>query len=386
MPHIVMDHASLGENLTQETTQILFEAVGDKERLVAVSTDHTPLLFRIVGRPGRYVIKCDKSTRIPDTNMIKRTLNRLGTLYNGTIIQSNIAIVKDDLIDPFLVNPSFFLSPLEGYRTMWIEVGFGSGRHLLEQAKLNPDVLVIGIEIHKPSLEQVLRRCKAENITNIRVIDFDARLLLQFIQSQHVEKIFVHFPIPWGKAVHRRVISAHFLDEAMRVLIPQGRLELRTDDEDYFRDSFELMLKYATAHLEIKKNADTIVSSKYEDRWKRQSKTIYDLHMINVTPDTTERQTFTFDFPPHAPSSLSHLPAKPLVDPDNGAVLHFMRTYTIGTTQGSLTEVVLGAFDRPERKFIHITGDQVSYYPAPPLGVKENFIAHQTLVKVLYGN
>jgi len=50
-------------------------------------------------------------------------------------------------------------------------VGFGSGRHLLHQAINNPDILFIGIEIHFPSIEQVLKQI---TIKNLHVVSVDS--------------------------------------------------------------------------------------------------------------------------------------------------------------------------------------------------------------------
>ncbi len=103
------------------------------------------------------------------------------------------------------------------FRDVSIEIGFGSGKHILYQAKKNPHELFIGIEIHTPSAQQLLRQIELQNIENIWVINYDARLLLEMIASNSINRVFVHFPVPWDKKPHRRVISQSFLKEAMRV-------------------------------------------------------------------------------------------------------------------------------------------------------------------------
>lgn len=376
----------LGGDRARDTTVVLFEAVGEKERLVAVESEGVSLLFRVVGRPGRVVIKCDKTTRIPDTNLIKRTLARLMTLYQGKVLHTNIAMRREDLADPNLVAPPFFSGDLDGYTRLWIEVGFGSGRHLLYQAKNNPDVLIVGIEIHKPSTEQVLRRCAAEGVANVRVLDFDARLLLQILDADSVERIFVHFPIPWDKAPQRRVISRHFIDEAIRALVPGGTLELRTDDRGYFDYSVDLLTALTKADIAIRKNGDLPVVSKYEDRWRRQSKDIYDVVFRNDESSPRRAVRYDFGFGPVRPFAAvaAGLRHEPMVDHAEGFVVHFLRPYAIGET-GGMIETVMGAFDRPERKFLLFRDGTVTYYPNAPLGVRENYLAHEAIKRVLHG-
>ena len=42
----------------------------------------------------------------------------------------------------------------------------------------NPDILFIGIEIHRPSIEQVLKQVSIQGLDNLLVLDYDARLFM----------------------------------------------------------------------------------------------------------------------------------------------------------------------------------------------------------------
>ena len=86
-----------------------------------------------------------------------------------------------------------------------------TGIYLLHQAKKNPDTLFIGLEIHTPSAQQVLKQIELQNLDNIWVVNYDARLFLEMLPSNICSQIFVHFPVPWDKKPHRRVISKSFL-------------------------------------------------------------------------------------------------------------------------------------------------------------------------------
>ncbi len=74
-------------------------------------------------------------------------------------------------------------------KEIWVEIGFGSGRHLLYQAKKHPDKIFIGLEIYKPSLEQVAKQCELQSIENIMLVDYDARIFLEFLDSNSVGQI-----------------------------------------------------------------------------------------------------------------------------------------------------------------------------------------------------
>ena len=123
---------------------------------------------------------------------------------------------------------------------IFLEIGFGSGRHILHLAKQNPNDIFIGLEVHTPSIEQVLKNIAISNLENLFILHFDARVLLEILPSNSLDCIFLHFPVPWNDSPSRRVFSEHFLALALRVLKKGGILELKTDDENYFKDALNI--------------------------------------------------------------------------------------------------------------------------------------------------
>lgn len=123
---------------------------------------------------------------------------------------------------------------------IFLEIGFGSGRHILHLAKQNPNDIFIGLEVHTPSIEQVLKNIAISNLQNLFILHFDARVLLEILPLNSLDCIFLHFPVPWNDSPSRRVFSEHFLAIALRVLKKGGILELKTDDEIYFKDALSI--------------------------------------------------------------------------------------------------------------------------------------------------
>src|SRR5271154_6263420 len=54
-------------------------------------------------------------------------------------------------------------------REVWLEIGFGAGEHLIEQAKANPDVGVVGCEPFLNGVATALAGLKREQLLNVRV-------------------------------------------------------------------------------------------------------------------------------------------------------------------------------------------------------------------------
>lgn len=120
---------------------------------------------------------------------------------------------------------------------LWLEVGFGGGEHLLWQAMHNPDVGLIGCEPFIDGVAKVLGAIDDQNLTNIRLFDDDARVLLRALPPASVDRAFVLFPDPWPKTRHRkrRLVSAPTLALLARVMKPGAELRIGTDIGDYAR-------------------------------------------------------------------------------------------------------------------------------------------------------
>ena len=266
-----------------------------------------------------------------------------------------------------------------------VEVGFGSGRHLLYQAMKNPDTLYIGLEIHTPSAQQVLKQIELQKLDNIWVVNYDARLFLEMLPSNACEQIFVHFPVPWDKIPHRRVISPSFLDESMRVLRKGGRLELRTDSDKYFWYALETFFAIPKVEVEVRKNEALEVTSKYEARWLKQEKDIYDVYVKCAQESAPHELNIDFNFNDvkYIQGIENLLPQKALVF--EGYFVHFERVYKI-SEKSLLIKCAFGSFDRPEHKYILLGEENCRYFVSSPVKTTVNFQAHQKLAEQLMLN
>ena len=356
------------------------------EILIATTMDNYNFFLLVNEQDNRVLLKTDKLTRPASTHSVHKALLSYAKLAKLEVLDSNVPdVAKNEHLEEnnALKNIEYFASNFSTDKEIRIEVGFGSGRHLLHQATNNPNIMFIGIEIHRPSIEQVLKQVKIQNLDNLYVLDYDARLFMEFIPSNIVDKIYVHFPVPWDKKPHRRVISTSFIEESRRVLKCDGKLELRTDSEKYYAYSYETFINFNKTVLHINKNKDIAISSKYEDRWKKMEKNIYDITMINEekSPKLTIDGNFDFNLVKISNENTLQLHAKTLRF-DSGFI-HFERTYTL--EDGLMLRISMGSFDRPEHLYLIIRDSKASYYPSLPLRSKSNLVAHKVLKGVLNG-
>ena len=385
MPHIRISAFEIPA-LPFEAEGVRFEWYAENlehggEGLLGVEVSGVPFLLQVKAKGDSVLIKSEKISRPSPNALIKKALQAYIATVRPQVLYSNIANVEQAKLKeplPSLKEIARFRADDLPEKPLWIEIGFGSGRHLIHQAQNHPEVHLIGLEIHRPSLEQVMRRIDLEGIDNVWVIDYDARLFMELLPSNRVERIFIHFPVPWDKKPHRRVISEPFLDEAMRVLVPDGTLELRTDSENYFRYAMEIFTRPKRVRFTVEKNGEAAVRSKYEERWLRQEKDIYEVHV--EAPEISEERKITKDFSFPCAPSVTELyqkrPQKATIKED--FFVHFERFYSINGQEG-LVRVSLGSFDRPEHKFLLNRNGKVFYYPHEPVATQTNLKAHRAI-------
>ncbi|MDD2887160.1 MAG: tRNA (guanosine(46)-N7)-methyltransferase TrmB [Aliarcobacter sp.] len=395
MPHIVFEKKEL-INIPSQKDGIDFEFIAKSynftekvrriEYKIALKNEGKEFLLSLKPKDDNFMIKADKVTRISPVTLVKNALNAYVNLNNSNILFSNTNNLKfkNEPKHQYLKDINYFVDEFNTDKEIQIEIGFGSGRHLLHQAKENPNIQFIGLEIHYPSIEQLLKQLEIQNITNVLVVNYDARLFMEFIESNKVGKIFVHFPVPWDKKPHRRIYSNEFVNEALRVLKVGGTLELRTDSRKYFDFCTEVLTNLPKGRITIDINKDLAVSSKYEDRWKKQGKNIYDvvLEAQNEDENINLNFDFSFDFKIDFLKTLKTIPTKSIIE--KNYFIHVEELYTIENSENSgLIKITMGNFDRPVTKYLYVKEGSISYYQGNPLPTSSNINAHEKLKEIL---
>ncbi len=395
MPHIVFERKELITTPSQKDG-VDFEFIAKSynftqktrktEYKIALKNQGKEFLLSLKPKDENFMIKADKVTRLSPVTLVKNALNAYVSLNNANVLFSNThnLKLKDESKSEYLKDINYFVDEFNTEKEIQIEIGFGSGRHLLHQAKVNPNIQFVGLEIHYPSIEQLLKQLELQNITNVLVVNYDARLFMEFIESNKVGKIFVHFPVPWDKKPHRRIYSNEFVNEALRVLKISGTLELRTDSRKYFDFCTEVLTNLPKGRITIDINKDLAVSSKYEDRWKKQGKNIYDvvLEAFNEDANINLDFDFSFDFEVNFENILKDIPTKSIIE--KNFFIHVEELYVIEDIKNSgLIKLTMGNFDRPVTKYLYVNEGKISYYQGNPLPTSANIDAHKKLKEIL---
>nr|WP_223837768.1 tRNA (guanosine(46)-N7)-methyltransferase TrmB [Streptomyces venezuelae] len=128
-----------------------------------------------------------------------------------------------------------------------LEIGFGMGEATAQMAAEDPGTGILAADVHTPGQGNLLALAERNGLTNVRVANGDAIILLrEMLPAASLAGMRVYFPDPWPKKRHhkRRLIQPEFLTLAATRLAPGAVLHCATDWEPYA----EQMLEVLSAH------------------------------------------------------------------------------------------------------------------------------------------
>ncbi|MVO90697.1 tRNA (guanosine(46)-N7)-methyltransferase TrmB [Streptomyces sp. p1417] len=129
-------------------------------------------------------------------------------------------------------------------RPVVLEIGFGMGEATAQMAAADPDTDILAVDVHTPGQGNLLNLAERNGLTNVRVANGDAVVLLRdMLAPESLDGVRVYFPDPWPKARHnkRRLIQPEFLSLLAPRLKPGGLLHCATDWEPYAEHMMEVL-------------------------------------------------------------------------------------------------------------------------------------------------
>ena len=125
-----------------------------------------------------------------------------------------------------------------------LEIGFGMGATTAEIAALRPDDDFLGVEVHEPGVGALLKLIGEQDLTNIRIVQYDAvEVLEHMIAPASLDGVHIFFPDPWHKARHhkRRLIQPKFVALLVSRMKPGAYLHCATDWQNYAEQMLEVL-------------------------------------------------------------------------------------------------------------------------------------------------
>lgn len=189
--------------------------------------------------------------------------------------------------------PQYVISSPESYKGKWqeafekeqplhIEIGTGKGRFITGMAKENPHINYIGIELQDSVIVTALDRIIEDELPNIKLIIVNAEDLQKFFEQGEVDRVYLNFSDPWPKKRHakRRLTYKNFLQIYENILVDEGEIHFKTDNQGLFEYSlisfseYGLLLKYISLDLH-NSDFEGNIMTEYEEKFSQKGNRIY---------------------------------------------------------------------------------------------------------------
>lgn len=158
---------------------------------------------------------------------------------------------------------------------IYLEVGMGKGRFLMEHAQQHPERNYLGIEKFSSVLVRAVEKREEYEGNNIFFLRMDAEDLTSVFDTDEIAGIYLNFSDPWPKDRHakRRLTAAGYWNRYDQILQPEGRVIFKTDNVGLFDFSLEQVeeagweLEYYTRDLHHSEYAEGNIMTEYEQRF-----------------------------------------------------------------------------------------------------------------------
>ena len=164
---------------------------------------------------------------------------------------------------------------------IYIEIGMGKGKFIIENAKKNPDINYIGIEKFDSIVAKALPKIDNE-LSNLLIVRTDA-LEIDKIFDKEIDRIYLNFSDPWPKKRHhlRRLTSKIFLDKYDKIFRGTKQIYIRTDNTDLFMYSIEQLSNHNyilnDVYFDLHSKDNNLITTEYEDKFSNLNIPIHSL-------------------------------------------------------------------------------------------------------------
>lgn len=130
-------------------------------------------------------------------------------------------------------------------KELLVEIGMGRGDFLTRYALEFPQKSFLGIEKQSALLILAGKKIQDNQLTNIRLMSFDAQQLCDYMEEDCIGGIFLNFSDPWLKQRYskRRLTHINMLQKYASLSRKNAFLKVKTDNRGFFDFTVEQVRK-----------------------------------------------------------------------------------------------------------------------------------------------
>ena len=178
--------------------------------------------------------------------------------------------------------------PEEFKPPVFLEIGCGKGGFICELAQKNPDANFVAVERNLDVMILAMEKAAELGLTNVRFLSIDAENLAEYFPTSTVAGIYLNFSDPWHKTYQasKRLTYTTFLEIYKRILVPNAKLIMKTDNQNLFtfslnrlaENGFEVLAQ--TRDLYGDGNLEDNVQTEYEKKFVAEGVAICRLEAV----------------------------------------------------------------------------------------------------------
>ncbi len=177
--------------------------------------------------------------------------------------------------DPY-INKGNWNKVFNNDNPIYIEIGIGKGKFIVENAIKYPNINFIGIEKYDSVLVRAIQKSNELELNNLKLVRMDAKRIEEVFDNE-VDRIYLNFSDPWPKDRHykRRLTSYVFLDKYEHIFKNNKYIIMKTDNIDLFNFSLESLtnhgynIEFMTNDLHSLNDIDNIMTE-YEEKFSNK--------------------------------------------------------------------------------------------------------------------
>jgi len=176
----------------------------------------------------------------------------------------------------YVDNPSQYRGKWKNFfgnnNPIYIEIGMGKGKFIIENAKKYKNINFIGIEKFDSVIVRAIQKSDELELDNLKIVRMDANKLNE-VFNREIDTIYLNFSDPWPKERHakRRLTSPLFLAIYDLVFEGRKRIVMKTDNINLFDYSLESISEYGYKIIYKTNDLDCLsednVMTEYEEKF-----------------------------------------------------------------------------------------------------------------------
>lgn len=142
----------------------------------------------------------------------------------------NVFDYKDENVEEKIINY------LNSDKPVTLELGCGQADYSINLAKLYPEKNFIGIDRKAARLWNASKNATQDGLKNVAFLIAYIEKLHEIFKKIKAEEIWIPFPDPYPRrsSMKKRLVHPRFLEVYKNILLPNGKIFLKTDDNTLF--------------------------------------------------------------------------------------------------------------------------------------------------------